>query len=204
MSLVKSLSDFMGVHKGEKIIICGCGTSLPTILPYKDEFITIGVNDVPNLFNPTYLLIVDSSTRFNLDRQRIINNAKVRGLFTCVKGWTNPHLVHFDLGQKSLANIESSTTIDHFLNSPYVAVNLAYKMGAKHIGVIGVDFTNGHFYNTKDGMHPLATSVYLNKVNTSYHTLLGALATRGVTLHNLSPNSRLAIPKITIEEFKQL
>jgi hypothetical protein len=204
MSLVKSLSDFMGVHRDEKIIVCGCGTSLPDILPYKDEFITIGVNDVPELFNPTYLLVTDSPNRFNLKRQRIVNNSKSRGLFTCVKGWSHPRQVHFELGKKSLVNLDSPTTIDHFLNSPYVAANLAYKMGAKHIGLLGVDFTDGHFYNTRDGLHPLSTSIYLDKVNSSYQTLRITLADRGVTLYNLSQISRVEIPKITIEEFKQL
>jgi hypothetical protein len=194
----------MGIHKDEKIIICGCGTSLPNILPYKDEFITIGVNDVPALFHPTYLLVTDHPNRFYGKRRDIVQTAKVRGLFTCTSGWRHEKLVHFDLGSKQLKSLDSNRVIDHFLNSPYVAANLAYKMGAKHIGIIGVDFTDGHFYNPKDGPHPISPAPHLNKVNTSYQILLEALRDRGVTLHNLSTISRLEIPKITIEEFKNL
>jgi hypothetical protein len=204
MSLVKTLSDFINIHKGEKIIICGCGTSLPEILPYKDEFITIGVNDVPALFDPTYLLVTDHPNRFYGKRRDIVQGAKVRGLFTCTTGWRNPNLVHFDLGSKELKSLDSPQKIDHFLNSPYAAVNLAYKMGAKNIAIIGVDFTNGHFYNPNDGPHPISPTPYLNRVNSAYQVLASALIERGVTLHNLSSTSRVELPKITIEDFKKL
>lgn len=204
MSLPKSLVDFMGIHKDKKIIVCGCGTSLPDILPYKDEFITIGVNDVPALFDPTYLLVTDHPNRFFGTRRDTVQNAKSRYLFVCTTGWRHPRLVKFDLGTKELKSLDSSKVIDHFLNSPYVAVNLAYKMGAKHIGLIGVDFTDGHFYNPNDGPHPISPQPHLNRVNTSYQILFDALAQRGVTFHNLSPISRLELPKLTIEKFKEL
>lgn len=204
MSLPKSLVDFMGIHKGEKIIVCGCGTSLPDILPHKDEFITIGVNDVPALFDPTYLLVTDHPNRFFGKRRDIVQKSDSRYLFACTSGWRHPRLVKFDLGTKELKSLDSSKVIDHFLNSPYVAANLAYKMGAKHIGIIGVDFTDGHFYNPNDGPHPISPQPHLNRVNTSYQILLEALKTRGVTLHSLSQISRLELPKITIEQFKEL
>lgn len=204
MSLPKSLVDFMGIHKDEKIIVCGCGTSLPDILPYKDEFVTIGVNDVPALFDPTYLLVTDHPNRFFGTRRDTVQNAKSRYLFVCTSGWRHPSLVKFNLGTKELKSLDSSKVIDHFLNSPYVAVNLAYKMGAKHIGLIGVDFTDGHFYNPNDGPHPISPTPHLNRVNSSYQVLFDALAQRGVTFHNLSQQSRLQLPKITIEKFKEL
>ena len=204
MSLPKSLADFMGIHKGEKIIVCGCGTSLPDILPYLNEFITIGVNDVPALFDPTYLLVTDHPNRFFGKRRDIVQQSGSRYLFTCTSGWRHPSLVKFNLGTKELKSLDSSKVIDHFLNSPYVAVNLAYKMGAKHIGLIGVDFTDGHFYNPNDGPHPISPQPHLNRVNTSYQILLDALAQRGVTFHNLSQISRLELPKLSIEKFKEL
>ena len=204
MSLPKSLVDFMGIHKGEKIVVCGCGTSLPDILPYQNEFITIGVNDVPALFDPTYLLVTDHPNRFFGKRRDIVQHSGSRYLFTCTSGWRHPSLVKFNLGTKELKSLDSSKVIDHFLNSPYVAVNLAYKMGAKHIGLIGVDFTDGHFYNPKDGPHPISPQPHLNRVNTSYQILFDALAQRGVTFYNLSPISRLQLPKLTIEKFKEL
>jgi hypothetical protein len=204
MSLPKSLEDFMGIHKGEKIIVCGCGTSLPEILPYKDEFVTIGVNDVPALFDPTYLLVTDHPNRFFGARRDIVQNAKSRFLFTCTSGWRHPRMVRFELGTKGLKSLDSPRVIDHFLNSPYVGVNLAYKMGAKHIGLLGVDFTDGHFYNPKDGPHPISPQPHLSKVNTAYQILLSALEERGVTFHNLSAISKVELPKITIQQFKEL
>jgi uncharacterized Rossmann fold enzyme len=94
--------------------------------------------------------------------------------------------------------------IDHFVNSPYVATILAYKLGATNIGLIGVDFTDGHFYNTSDGPHPVIKVNYLKRVNNSYQILRSELEKRGVKLYNLSKTSRLDIPKITLSDFDKL
>jgi hypothetical protein len=202
--LIKQLKEFIGIHKESKIIVCGCGASLLSFKNEPGEWITIGVNDVPKLFDPTYLLVTDHPNRFWGNRKDIINNSKSRYLFTCVTGWKHPNIVHFDLGSREIKNLDSHTKIDHYVNSPYCAVNLAYKLGAAHIGLIGVDFTDGHFYNTKDGPHPVIQTNYLKKVNSSYLSLKLHLERKGVSLYNLSSISRLELPKITIEEFKKL
>lgn len=193
----------MGIHKGGKIVVCGCGMSL---LEFKNPgaYTTIGVNDVPAQFSPTYLLVTDAPTRFSVKRQALVNSASSKYLFTCAGGWRHKNLVHFELGSKDLKNLDSNKKIDHFVNSPYVAVNLAYKMGAKHIGIIGVDFTDGHFYNPSDGPHPVIQVSYLRRVNSSYQNLATALSTRGIGLYNLSRHSRVEIPKITFEDFDKL
>ena len=202
--LVKQLKEFIGIHPNSKIIVCGCGQSLIKFKEFHQDWITIGLNDVPALFTPTYLLVTDHSNRFYGDRKNLINQAKVKNLFTCVKGWRHPNIVHFDLGSKDLKTLDSSNKIDHYLNSPYAATILAYKLGAKHIGLIGVDFTNGHFYNKEDGPHPIVKTNYLNKVNTAYSNLRIALEERGTLLFNLSEESRVELPKISLEEFKKL
>lgn len=203
--LPKQLSEFHNIHVGEKIVVCGCGTSLTSFIPYKDEFLTIGVNDVPKAFNPKYLVVTDHVTRFAGKRKDIVMSSKVDAFFTCVKGWSHPRLVHFNLGTRALKNLDSPNLVDYFLNSPYVAVNIAYKMGAKKIGLIGVDFTNGHFYNPNDGAHPLMKMNYLIKINEAYRILHDELKKRGVELYNLSPNSKLeSIKKITIDEFRTI
>jgi hypothetical protein len=203
--LPKKLIEFHNVHKGEKIIVCGCGISLKEFEPNHKEFITIGVNDVPALFNPTYLLVTDHPNRFNDNRKKLINEAEVRGLFTCVSGWRNPKIIHFDLGKKGASYLDDPTKVDHFLNSPYTAINVAYKMGAETIGLIGVDFTDGHFYSPKDGQHSLARMGYLKDLNGGYSLIARELENRGVSLFNLSKNSRIdTVKKITLEEFKEL
>lgn len=202
--LVKRLSEFIGIHKNSKIIVCGCGTSLLKFKPYHDKWITIGVNDVPALFEPTYLLVTDHPTRFKGKRPNIINKSNSKHLFTCAKGWRHPRMVNFELGSTDIKNLDHPNRIDHFIHSPYVAVGLAYKMGATKIGLIGVDFTNGHFYNEKDGAHPVIQSNSLRRVNSAYHKLRDALKLKGVDLYNLSESSLVELPKITLDDFNKL
>ena len=113
-------------------------------------------------------------------------------------------MVNFELGSTDVKSLDTPNKIDHFINSPFVAVGLAYKLGAKNIGLIGVDFTDGHFYNPKDGAHPVMRINHLRKVNTAYNKLKVALASRGVSLYNLSPISNVELPKITLAEFSKL
>lgn len=203
--LPKRLIDFHNIHKGEKIIVCGCGMSLKSFKPHHHEFITIGVNDVPVLFNPTYLLVTDHPNRFNDNRKKAINESETQGLFTCVPGWRHPRIIHFDLGKKGASNLDNPAKVDHFLNSPYTAINVAYKMGAKAIGIIGVDFTDGHFYSPKDGQHSLARMGYLKDLNSGYSLIHRELQKREVSLYNLSTVSKIeSVPKITLSEFKNL
>lgn len=205
MTLPKELKDFHGIHAGEKIVVCGCGTSLLDFKEHHQDFITIGVNDVSALFDPTYLLVTDHAGRFNgNDRKNRVMQSKAKHLFTCAKGWRHKSLVYFELGSRSLVNLDNPSKVDHYLNSPYAAVNLAYKLGAKNIGLIGVDFTDGHFYNPKDGRHPLIKSNYLDKLNSAYGALAFELQKRGTTLVNLSEISKIQLKKMTIEEFKNL
>ena len=203
--LVKKLNEFIGIHTGNNIIVCGCGTSLLDLKEIHNKYITIGVNDVPRLFDPTYLLVTDHQGRFGTEeRKKLINNSKAKYLFTATKGWRHQNIVYFELGSKSLRNLDDKNKIDHFVNSPYVAVNLAYKFGAKNIGIIGVDFTNGHFYNVKDGPHPIVRLNALRGVNEAYQKLSIELKKRGVGLYNLSQHSNLKINKITLTEFDNL
>lgn len=205
MSLPKTLKEFHGIHQGEKIVVCGCGTSLSDFEKHHQDFITIGVNDVSALFHPTYLVVTDHAGRFNgNERKNRVMQSQAKHLFTCAKGWRHKSLVHFDLGSRSLNNLDDPTRLDHYLNSPYVAVNLAYKLGAKHIGLIGVDFTDGHFYNPKDGKHPLIKSNYLDRLNSAYQSLAHELNKRGTSLVNLSDISKIQIKKMSIEAFKAL
>jgi hypothetical protein len=202
--IIKRLRDFIDIHPDSKIVVCGCGISLLDFKEHHQKFITIGVNDVPQLFDPTYLLITDSPHRFNLKRQSFINSSGANHLFTCAKGWRHPNMVHFDLGEKGKTSISHPDRIDHFVNSPYVALGLAYRLGARKIGMIGVDFTDGHFYNPRDGSHPVIKMNYLKRVNSSYQLMLKTLKDGGAELYNLSQISKLDLPKITIDEFEKL
>ena len=203
--LVKRLNEFNNIHEGEKIIVCGCGMSLLDFKDHHANYVTIGVNDVPKAFDPTYLVITDHPVRFSKVRQDMVNGSEVRAMFTCVKGWRHPNMVKFELGKKGISDLNDPNKVDHFLNSPYAAVNIAYKMGARKIGLIGVDFTEGHFYAPKDGKHSLARMGYMRDINAGYKMLRRALEKHGAKLYNLSSISAVEpLEKITLQEFDEL
>ena len=204
LNMTKRLSDFYQSHKGENIVVCGCGTSLRDILEYKDNFITIGVNDVPAMFDPTYMVVTDHMNRFPLNRRKLVMESKCRYMFTCVKGWRRPNVVMFELGSRKQLNLDAPNLVDHYMNSPFVAANIAYKLGAKNIGLIGVDFTDNHFY-ARDGSHTLVKMKRLREVKEAYGILYANMKKNNVNLYNLSKDSKVdTIPKISIEEFKAL
>jgi len=61
----------------------------------------------------------------------------------------------------------------------YVALCFAIHLGAAPIGLIGVDFTDDHFFGAT-GVHPLAGS--LNQINAEYSRLRDACCARGVEI----------------------
>ena len=62
-------------------------------------------------------------------------------------------------------------------NSPYVALCLALHLGAERIGLIGVDFTEGHFFG-RTGKHALVDK--LAQIDAEYGRLAHAARQRGV------------------------
>ena len=203
--LVKKLNEFYNIHSGKKIVVCGCGMSLLEFKEHHQDFITIGVNDVPALFDPTYLVITDHPVRFSKTRQDLVNGSNVKAMLTCVKGWRHERMAMFQLGKKGVGNLNDPNLVDHFLNSPYTAINIAYKMGAREIGIVGVDFSEGHFYSPKDGKHSLARMGYMRDINAGYRMIRRELENNGAKLYNLSQISTVEpVEKISIEEFKNL
>ena len=73
-------SSFQNKHKGEKIIVCGCGTSA-TLAPVGQNII-IGVNDIGRLFTPNYLVVLNDKHSFNQDRWSWIQTSAAEYCFT--------------------------------------------------------------------------------------------------------------------------
>jgi hypothetical protein len=67
INLPNTLEGFRDYHKDDTIIVCGCGHSLRSFAEH-NQFITIGVNDVGRLFDPTYLVVLNDRTQFYGDR----------------------------------------------------------------------------------------------------------------------------------------
>lgn len=192
------LAAFRDRHAGADIVVCGCGTSLSSLRP-APGLVTIGVNDVGRLFDPTYLVVVNPRAQFRADRFRHVERSRAEALFTQLElGPVDPPVVRFALGSYGGTDVTGGA-LHYTQNSPYVAVCLAAWMGARRIGLLGVDFTEHHFFGTT-GRHPLAA--HLAQIDAEYGKLAEALRRRGVELLNLSPVSRLrSVPRAELSSF---
>lgn len=198
---LRDLASFRNRHDGETIIVCGCGESLNE-LERPERFITIGVNDVGRRFHPTYLCVVNPRAQFRNDRWSSIERSEADYLFTQLGDLPvkHPRIVRFRLGTKGGTDLSNPNVLPYTQNSPYVALCLAAHMGASRIGLIGVDFTDHHFFG-KTGRHSLAG--HLPRIDQEYGRLVQALQTRGIEVVNLSSASRLtSIPKRSFREWE--
>ncbi len=195
-----SLAAFRDWHRGETIIVCGCGRSLND-LPHPVPCLSIGVNDAGRRFDPTYLVVVNPPQQFSGDRFRYVAQSRARFLFTqrTDLGIVRPEIVRFHLGRLGGTDFADDDVLHYAQNSPYVALCLAAHMGAARIGLIGVDFTEHHFF-AATGAHPLAGQ--LTTIDRQYAALGRALQVRGIEVVNLSAHSRLmAFPKVSPADF---
>ena len=197
-----NLADFKDIHKGQTIIVCGCGSSLNT-LSNPGQYITIGVNDVGRLFDPTYLVVLNPKSQFKGERFRYVKESKAGVIFTQINlHLNNQQIVNFKLGDKGGTDVSGLNSLPYTKNSPYVAVCLAAYMGANRIGVIGVDFTNHHFF-AKTGRHTLNGQI--DQINREYVLLNEAFIRKGIEVFNLSKKSCLtAFKKMSLTEFSEL
>jgi len=201
-------TNFIDIHKNDKVIVAGCGNSLNIIknLNINNLVHTFGVNDVPSLFQPTYMVVVDHPSKFKDNRNLLIENC-TGTVFTQIQDWKikSGRKVLFKLGSRGkLDNIDKpNDLIDYSNNSPYVACCIARKMGFTNIGLIGVDFTPDHFY-AQDGNHSLVNANKLAEINTHYKLMYHIFKAKNINLYNLSPNSTIDIPKISIEDFLKI
>jgi hypothetical protein len=188
VTAVRDLASFHGVHDGETIVVCGCGESLNDFTN-PERFVTIGVNDVGRRFDPTYLVVVNPRSQFAADRYRYVEQSRAKYLFTQLDlRLPRDRIVRFRLGRYGGTTFTDPRVLHYTRNSPYVALCLAVHMGARRIGLVGVDFTEGHFFGG-NGAHPLA--VHFDGIDTEYRRLADALKTMGVEIVNLSRVSRL-------------
>jgi GT2 family glycosyltransferase len=198
------LCDFRGVHYGEVIVVCGLGASLNSLRDPR-RFRTIGVNDIGRAFTPDYLFVMDSPKSFG-ERFEFVRNSQARYVFTDHDlGLPRDNVVKFPIRQSAAPRFNDPHAlylIGRPPTSPFLALCLAAHMGAKAIGLIGVDFTNGHFF-ADDGVHKLAPQ--LAGINRRFFVLGNALLERGVKIFNLSAESRInAFPRMGLEEFYAL
>lgn len=202
VELPATLEGFRGFHAGETFLVCGCGSSVSTLVR-PERFRTIGVNDIGRMFQPDYLVVLNGRHQFKDDRFRYVEESQARALFTQLRLQVpHPHVITFRLGQRGGADIDNPTVLPYTRNSPYVAMALAMHMGAKRIGLIGVDFTDHHFF-ADTGRHPLARE--FPRIDAEYGRLYQSCLRLGIEAFNLSATSRLTtLPKLSLEEFVEM
>ena len=198
---MRRLADYRDAHAGETILVCGCGVSL-NHLPADVALTTIGVNDVGRRFDPTYLVVLNPRGQFQGDRFRHVEASRAMALFSQLdlglpRGRGGRETVRFRLGRRGGTDLSPLDTLPFTRNSPYVALCLALYMGAARVGVLGVDFTDHHFF-ADTGRHPLARG--LSRIDDEYRALAAAHGDREIV--NLSAESRLtALPKADLDRF---
>jgi hypothetical protein len=190
--------NFKNLHDGEKVIVSGLGQSA-TELKNPQDYFTIGVNDIGRIYQPNYLVVLNDKQTFLDERWEFIRISKCPTIFTHIK-----HLP-IDDAQKCLIKLGrygacelGKDQVDYTSNSPYVACMIAAYMGFRKIGLLGVDFTNHHFFK-KSGEHSLARKV--NVINKEYETMHRVLRANGIEFVNLSQESKITIPKVKLEDF---
>lgn len=194
-----AITAFHARHADADILVCGCGESLSSFHP-PPGLVTIGVNDVGRLFDPTYLVVVNPRSQFKAERFRFVEQSRAQALFTQLElGRVGPPVVRFPLGRYGGTDVSADGVLHYTQNSPYVAVCLAAFLGARRIGLLGVDFTDRHFF-AATGRHPLVQR--LAQIDAEYGALAAALGQGGVELVNLSAVSRLqSLPRADVGAF---
>ena len=152
---------------------------------YRDKGnVTIGVNDIFRFYPVDFLVIADPPSRFVQERKSVILNSTPKRFFSSFDDWrqlvNNFKILKLTKGRGRLDKFDSEICFSN--NSPFIAVCLAYHMGAKRIVLHGVDLKS-HPALSRPNM--LAASLK------DYDNLNKALLKRNVDLFISSPMSEL-------------
>lgn len=189
---MKQLKDLVLEFKTNKdtCVVIGCGMSAKDYVKKQNEYV-IGVNDVGLIHEVNLLLLVDDRQYFADNRVKYIKNTKTDFFITVNNyNWNFPEYktLQFELGrERSFANIEEPNIIDYAYDSPYMAIQLAIKLGFKKIHLIGIDYTQNHFY-ANDGFNRDSA---MDNIQNSYKDIYDLCLNRNIEIYNLSEYSKL-------------
>lgn len=198
--------DYIKKYEDSSFIVAGCGTSINLYDDFSEHYV-IGVNDIERILTPDFLLVVNDYRTFMRGRWQFVQESLSPVIFSHL-GNPGPitrsqNLVKLKIGTRGgVPNLDRFDCVDHTMNSPYMAAIIAYQLGAKKIAIVGVDFTDNHFFE-KTGNHKLTR--HIKNIDAEYDVLKNELIKRGVKVANLSPISQLTSwPKMSLEEFNNL
>jgi hypothetical protein len=197
--------DYIGKFSGETFIVAGCGSSLNYYTDFSKYYV-IGVNDIERILTPDFLVVVNEVRTFMIGRWNYVRDSLSPVIFSHLD---NPGpitrqapLAKINIGERSNPNLDRMDRVDYTMNSPYMAIVIAYQLGAKKIGMVGVDFTQDHFFSNT-GTHKLTK--HTKNIDQEYLVLRNELEKRGVKVANLSPISLLeSWPKMDLAGFDSL
>jgi hypothetical protein len=181
------------------IIVVGLGLSARQEVPRLQRAETIGVNDVDYFLHPKHLLLLDKPQRFKPTRLETIKKTKAKRIYYIGDRWDkffrrDKRVQKFEIltwRSDNPADLdEAPWALVNGFTSPFTAVHLAYKLGAKRIGVIGVDLIG----------HQLAK--YSERINKDFYTIWKLLQHRKVALYNCS--KRTMLEKLPFRPLKTL
>lgn len=197
--------NYINKFSGETFIVAGCGSSVNL---YEDfsKYYVVGVNDIDRILTPDFLVVVNDHRTFMRGRWEYVRDSLSPVIFTHLD---NPgpinrssSLAKIKIGSRNSPNLDNLTAVDYTMNSPYMAIIIAYQLGAKKIGMVGVDFTQDHFF-ANTGSHKL--SKHIKNIDQEYLVLRNNLESRGIKVANLSPISLLSSwPKMDLDQFDSL
>jgi len=199
---MRTLPSFKDIHATEKIVVCGCGASLNDF-EAPERFVTIGVNDVGRRLHPKYLMVCNLKKDFPPERWHAVEHTHAEYVFTHhpLFEWPHDNLVRLRHGVHNGTDFSDPNVLHYTNTSTYMALCLAVHMGARLIGLMGIDYTPDHFFG-KTGRYTGGTAA---TVDPEFRRLNDALVARGVKVVNLSQQSLLtAFPKMPLEEFANL
>lgn len=197
--------DYINKFYGETFIVAGCGSSLKYYSDFSKYYV-IGVNDIERILTPDFLVVVNDYRTFMRGRWDYVKDSLSPVIFTHLDNpgpiTRSSNISKIKIGSRNNPNLDDLTTVDYTSNSPYMAAIIAYQMGARKIGMIGVDFTNDHFF-ANTGAHKLSKN--FKHIDQEYLVLKNNLEKKGVKVANLSPISLLSSwPKMDLDQFDSL
>ena len=167
-----------------KFHVLGLGPSLSDFVP--DSNPTIGCNDIWNYYPADYVVCIDKPFRFNEKRLASIKSGGQKKFFTHVQEWKeivdNYTTLELSLIRGNLSDLHNEK-VPYSNNSAFVAVVLAYRMGAKEIIMYGVDLSDHH---------QLGKPEILKKACEDFRNLFLALHEKGVRLCVINKKSILS------------
>lgn len=218
-----NISLLFNKYNDKNCIILGNGVSIKQLetKSIDDDITTIGCNSIQKAYNPDILTLVDrfkNKSHKSPDTQEFIdmvNNSPTQVIVTAHYNWCNvlsqdktylqfmgSPLLKFDINRVEKFPLELFTKS----NSPFATVQMAYNMGFKNIGLLGVDYTLDHFYK-KDGSYFKGTieQIKWQRIQNNYKTMTNFLQGKGIGFYNLSKVSLLKMIKYkSLEDFNAL